>query len=98
MELNIKGRTAFLLSASLLFLAFPPFHFLLPSFVALIPVTAWILGRDGFWSLILGIDSPLDSNHSLGNLCMECACVCDIGVNFGPSEGHFRLDTPLFSS
>ncbi|MBI70461.1 MAG: apolipoprotein N-acyltransferase [Gemmatimonadetes bacterium] len=46
MELNIKGRTAFVLSASLLFLAFPPFHFLLPSFVALIPVTAWVIERD----------------------------------------------------
>ena len=46
MELNIKGRTAFVVSASLLFLAFPPFHFLLPSFVALIPVTAWVVERD----------------------------------------------------
>ena len=46
MALSIKNWTPFVLSASLLFLAFPPFHLVIPSFVALIPITAWIIDRE----------------------------------------------------
>ncbi len=42
-SLNLRCGISVTLSACLLFLAFPPFHFLLPSFVALIPITSWIV-------------------------------------------------------
>tara|TARA_B110000116_G_scaffold32015_1_gene24229 strand:- start:14918 stop:16459 length:1542 start_codon:yes stop_codon:yes gene_type:complete len=34
------------LSACFLFLAFPPFHFFIPSFIALIPLTSWVVGLE----------------------------------------------------
>ena len=43
MTVNLRFWISAALSGLLLFLAFPPFHLFFPSFVALVPITAWIV-------------------------------------------------------